>query len=266
MDEITGNEADKAKEQYENLVIELIKEEDLLPSQRNQDYFDVTRKLFLDRGLSQSDHMSWRKNNMVLEMRSLLYERHKAMNPWMYAVYSYEHDFEFDPEPTPSEEFPDFNRQGLEILAAQEFLFRSQEYSPQKNDTGETLQPELENEQIETVEVKLRQGNLVDIEAKDLLASGLCAQEIVEHWKGQNPVYRNKDGQVHDIDLRDRLSRAGSRAKMIWKRKHGDELRLPIRIHLTIVGDWYKYALTEEGRSGAGGGNKYGIIKDEKNI
>jgi len=235
MEEITGNEADKAKDQYENLVIELIKEEDLLPSQRNQDYFEVTCKLFLDRGLSQSDHMDWRTNKMVSEMRLLLYERHKAMNPWMYEVYSYEHDFEFDPEPTPSEEFPDFNRQGLEILAAQEFLFRSQEYSPQKNDIGETLQPELENEQIETVAVNLRQGNLVDIEAKDLVSSGLSAQEIVNHWKEQNPDKIKEDEELDDSALLDKLSQAASRAKTRWERKHGNAASLAASLGASLL-------------------------------
>jgi len=266
MEEITGDEVDKAKEQYENLVIELMSEADLLPSQRNQDYFEVTCKLFLDRGLSPSDHMSWRKNNMVLEMRSLLCERHKSMNPWMYAVCSYEHDFEFDPEPTPSEEFPDFNRQGLEILAVQEFLFRSQEYSPQKNDICETLQPELENEQIERVAVNLRQGNLVDIEAKDLVSSGLSAQEIVNHWKEQNPDKIKEDEELDDSELLNKLSNAAFRAKAAWTNDHDNDPRLPLRISRTIGGRWHKYALTEEGASGAGGGNKYGIIKDEKNI
>ena len=202
---------------------------------------------------------------MVPEMRSLLYERHKAMNPWMYAVYSYEHDFEFEPEPTPSEEFPEFNRQELEILAAQEFLFRSQEYSPQKNDTGETLQPDLENEQIETVAVELRQGNLVDIEAKDLVSSGLSAQEIVDHWKEQNPDDIKEDEELDDIVLLTKLSNAAARAKTRWKKYHGDKLRLPLRIQCTIEGRWHKYALTDEGASGAGGGNKYGIIDDAKN-
>lgn len=188
------------------------------------------------------------------------------MNPWTYEVYSYEHDFEFDPEPTPSEEFPDINRQGLEILAAQEFLFRSQEYSPQKSDTGETLQPELENEQIETVAVKLRQGNLVDIEAKDLLASGLSAQEIVNHWKEQNPDKIKEDEKLDDSVLLNKLSNAAFRAKEAWTNDHDNDPRLPLRISRTIGGRWHKYALTEEGASGAGGGNKYGIIKDEKNI
>jgi hypothetical protein len=188
------------------------------------------------------------------------------MNPWMYAVYSYEHDFEFDPEPTPSEEFPDFNRQELEILAAQEFLFQAPGNVPKDNNTGETLQPELKNKETNTIVIKRRKGNLEDLEVIDLLQSGLSAQQIVDHWKEQNPEKIIEDEELDDSVLLEKLSRAASRAKAIWKRKHGDELRLPIRINLTIEGDWCKYALTEEGKSGPSGSNKYGIIKDEKNI
>lgn len=184
MEEITGNEAEKAREEYESLFIELIREEDLLPSQRNQDYFDDTCKLFLDRGLSRSDHMSWRTKKMVPEMRSLLHERHQAMNPWKYNEYIHVNTPWPDPEePTSPEEFPVFNRQELEILAAQEFLFQSLGNHPQENAISAAKQPEIENGKNETPVIKKRQGNLVDIEDKDLILSGLSAIEIVNHWK-----------------------------------------------------------------------------------
>ena len=203
---------------------------------------------------------------MVPEMRSLLHERHKAMNPWKYDEYIHVNTpWPDSEEPTSPEEFPVFNRQELEILAAQEFLFRSQEYSTQKNDTGETLQPVLENEKIETVAVKMRQGNLVDIEAEDLISPGLSAQQIVNHWKEQCCDNMNADEQLENDDLLIKLSNAASRAKKAWKRDYGNDLRLPLRIHRTMTGQWHKYALTEEGAPGAGGGNKYGIINEDKN-
>lgn len=271
MEEITGNEADKAKEQYENLVIELIKEEDLLPSQRNQDYFDVTLKLFLDRGLSPSDHTSWRTKKMVSEMRSLLCTLHKTKNPWKYEEYIHVNTPWPDAEePISPEEFPEFNRQELEILAAQEFLFQALGNVPKDNNTGETLQPKPKNKETNTIVIKRRKGNLEDLEAIDLLQSGLSAQQIVNHWKEQNPDKIKEDEELDDSALLDKLSQAASRAKTRWERKHGNAASLaaslPLRIQCTIRSDWHKYALTKEGRSGAGGGNKYGIIKDEKNI
>ena len=262
-----GDEVDKAKEKYENLVIELMKEEDLLPSQRNQDYFDDTYKLFLDRGLSRSDHMSWRTMKMIPEMRLLLYTLHKTKNPWNYEEYSYENDSYPDPEePISPEEFPEFTRQELEILAAQEFLFQALGNVHNDNNTAETLQPELKNKETNTIVIKRRKGNLEDLEAIDLLQSGLSAQQIVDHWKEQNPDKIKEDEELDDSVLLDKLSHAASRAKTRWERKHGNAASLPLRIQCTIRGDWHKYALTEEGKSGAGGGNKYGIIKDEKNI
>ena len=265
MAEITDNEAEKAREQYEGLLIELIKEESVEASQRNQDNFDVTCKLFLDRGFSQSDHISWRTKKMVSEMRSLLHERHKAMNPWKYAVDSYEHDTAFDPEPTPSEDFPDLNRQELEVLAAQEFLFQSLGNYPQENDIGAAKQPELASGKNETPVIKQRKGNLVDIETKDLVSSGLSALEVVNHRKEQCRDGIHTDEQLDNDELLIKLSNAVSRAKGTWKKYHDNDLRLPLRISRTIGGRWHKYALTEEGASGAGGGNKYGIIKEEKN-
>ena len=268
MEEITGNEAEKAREQYENLFIELIREEDLLPSQRNQDYFDDTCKLFLDRGLSRSDHMSWRTKNMVPEMRSLLHERHKAMNPWKYDEYIHVNTpWPDSEEPTSPEEFPVFNRQELEILAAQEFLYQSLGRLPKINDIGTTLQPKLKNVKNDTMIIKRRKGNLEDLEAIDLFESGLSAEDIVDHWKGLNPDEAiKKDKNEDEIDWLKRFRDAVTQAKTEWMRHHGDNLILPLRISKANRGRWRNYALAKEGRPGSGGGNEYGIIKDEKTI
>ena len=84
MAEITGNEAVKAREQYENLLQELIAEETMQISQRNNDNSEVTCKLFLEKGLSVFDHVIWRDADMISEMQSLLIRSHLALNPLKY--------------------------------------------------------------------------------------------------------------------------------------------------------------------------------------
>ena len=80
-----------------------------------------------------------------------------------------------------------------------------------------------------------------------------------------NIIVNHTDEQLDNAELLIKLSNAVTRAKGTWKKYHDNDLRLPLRISRTIGGRWHKYALTEEGASGAGGGNKYGIIKEEKN-
>jgi hypothetical protein len=63
MEEITGNEADKAKDQYENLLQELTAEETRQISDRNNDNFEVTCQLFLEQGMSKFDNVIWRDAN-----------------------------------------------------------------------------------------------------------------------------------------------------------------------------------------------------------
>jgi len=63
MEEITGNEADKAKDQYENLLQELTAEETRQICDRNNDNFEVTCQLFLEQGMSKFDNVIWRDAN-----------------------------------------------------------------------------------------------------------------------------------------------------------------------------------------------------------
>jgi len=63
MEEITGNEADKAKDQYENLLQELTAEETRQISDRNNDNLEVTCQLFLKQGMSKFDNVIWRDAN-----------------------------------------------------------------------------------------------------------------------------------------------------------------------------------------------------------
>ena len=105
----------------------------------------------------------------------------------------------------------------------------------------------------------------MDVEAKEPASPGLSAQIIVNHWKEQCRDSLTKHEQLDDSELLIKLSNAASRAKVTWKRDYGNDLRLALRINRTINGQWHKYAVTEEGAPGAGGGNKYGIIKEEKN-
>lgn len=266
MEEITCNEAVKAREQYENLLQELFAEETMQISQRNNDNSEVTCKLFLEQGLSKFDHVSWRDANMISEMKSLLIRSHVALNPWKYEEYSYDNDPVFDPEPVhqPRELFPGLDRLALERLAAEEFLLKAA-VSPQKANSVASQQSGLQIETTKAIAKKKRKGRLDDVETKDLFKSGLSDRAIVDHWKRLNPDRKKLDKNKDEIDYLRAFRDAVFKAKNCTANSDGDTLKLPFRISSTKRGRWYKYALHKEGRSGAGGGNKYGIINEDKN-
>ena len=266
MAEITGNEAVKAREQYENLLQELIAEETMQISQRNNDNSEVTCKLFLEKGLSVFDHVIWRDADMISEMQSLLIRSHLALNPWKYEEYSYDNDPVFDPEPVhrPRELFPGLDRLALERLAAEEFLLKAA-VSPQKANSVVSQQSGHKKEATKAIAKKKRVGQLDNIEMKDMYRTGLSDREVVNHWKGLNPNHKKLDKNKDEIDYLKVFRDAVFKAKDSTANSDGDALKLPFRISSTKRGRWYKYALHKEGRSGPGGGSKYGIIKEEKN-
>ena len=266
MEEITGNEVVEAREQYENLLQELFAEETMQISERNNDNFEVTCKLFLEQGLSKFDHVSWRDANIISEMKSLLIRSNVALNPSKYEEYSYDNDPVFDPEPVhqPRELFPGLDRLALERLAAEEFLLKAA-VSPKKANGVVSQQSGHKKEATKAIAKKKRVGQLDDIEMKDMCRTGLSDREVVDHWKGLNPNHKKLDKNKDEIDYLKVFRDAVFKAKDSTANSNGNTLKLPFRISSTKRGRWYKYALHKEGRSGPGGGSKYGIIKEEKN-
>ena len=256
----------ESKKQYEELLEEVLKEKGKQISQRNQEYFDETLKLFVQARRSHIEHSNWRDADMLPAMFVILATKHRQLNPWIYEQYCYEDYPEFDPEPriVQTEIYPGLDRRALEILAADQYLMEENkaeskaEVMKTKENKGKQKQQERKKTSVEN-----RKGNLPEIRLEDLAKTGLSDKEIVDDWLKKNPDKIDTNGDRCPADLQIMLSKATSRTKAGLRKK--GLFKLPMRCQKTKTKEsrWHGYALIEEGSVGGNGtGNKYGIIRE----
>ena len=255
---------EESKKQYEELLEELLREDGKQISQRNQEHFDETLKLFTQAGLTQIEHSDWRDVDMVPTMRHMLITKHIQLNPWKYEEYRYEDDPVFDPEPEieQKEIYPGLDRRALEILAADQYLA----YNTKTGSKAEVKGPKGNkgNKKEKNTPVENRKGNLPEINLGDLTKTGLSDKQVVDDWLKKNPDKVDIDGKPFPADLQIMLSKATSRTKANLRKK--GLFKLPMRCQKTKAKEsrWHGYALIEEGSvGGKGTGNKYGIIRED---
>jgi len=249
----------EAKKQYEELLQEVLKEEGKQISQRNQEYFDETLKLFVQARRSLIEHSNWRDADMLQTMFEILATKHRRLNPWKYEEYRFEDDPEFDPEPKieQTEIYPGLDRRALEILAADQYLIEENK-TESKAEATKTKDNKGSKKEKKTP-VGNRKGNLPEISLEDLARTGLTDKEVVDDWVKRNPGKVSDPEAVDKTDLARELSQATSRTKKNLEKQ--GRVNLPMRCHKSKEGRWYEYALTYAGKRGEG--NKYGIIKSD---
>ena len=249
----------EAKKQYEELLQEVLKEEGKQISQRNQEYFDETLKLFVQARRSLIEHRNWRDADMLQTMFEILATKHRQLNPWKYEQYCYEGDPEFDPEPEieKKEIYPGLDRRTLEILAADQYLAHNAK-TDAKEEVRRPKKDKVSKKEKKTP-VGNRKGNLPEISLGDLARTGLTDKEVVDDWVKRNPEKVSDPEAVDKTDLARELSQATSRTKKNLEKQ--GQVNLPMRCHKSKEGRWYEYALTYAGKRGEG--NKYGIIKSD---
>jgi hypothetical protein len=247
----------ESKKQYEELLEEVLKEKGKQISQRNQEYFDETLKLFVQARRSQIEHSNWRDADMLPTMFEILATKYRQLNPWKYEQICYEDYPEFDPEPriVQTEIYPGLDRRALEILAADQHLMYNNKTETKAEAKGPKESKSSKKEKKTPVEK--RKGNLPEISLKDLLKTGLSVKEIVDDWIERNPEEVSKMKEVYKADIARDLSQATSRTKKNLEKQ--GPVALPMRCHKSKDGRWHEYALTYAGKPGEG--NKYGIIK-----
>ena len=248
---------EESRKQYEELLEEILKEKGKQISQRNQEHFDETLKLFTQARRSLIEHSNWRDADMLPTMFEILATNYRQLNPWKYEQYCYEHYPEFDPEPriVQTEIYPGLDRRALEILAADQHLMYNNKTETKAEAKGAKESKSSRKEKKTPVEN--RKGNLPEISLKDLVKTELTAKEVVDDWVKRNPGKISAIEEVDKDDLVRDLSQATSRTKKDLEMK--GPVNLPMRCHKSNRGRWYQYALTCAGRPGKG--NKYGIIK-----
>ncbi|MCP9808844.1 hypothetical protein KBY58_05305 [Cyanobium sp. HWJ4-Hawea] len=251
----------KSGEQYEELLDELLRESGAQISQRNQEHFDETLKLFLQAGCGQIEHSDWRNVEMISTMFEILTAKHRRLNPWKYEEYRYEDDAVFDPEPQiqQKEIYPGIDRFALEVLAADQHIKNGQRTKSQRV----TKNPENDNsKKVKERLAKTRKGNLPELRVEDIAKGGLSGKQVVEDWARKNPGKIDKESGDFMANLELSLSRATSRTK-INLAKQGP-VSFPMRCHKSNRGKWGRYALIKEGSAGGKDtGNTYGIIKTD---
>jgi len=259
-----GSQDMEAKKQYEELLQEVLKEEGKQISQRNQEYFDETLKLFVQARRSLIEHSNWRDADMLQTMFEILATKHRQLNPWKYEHYCYEDYPEFDPEPRiiQKEIYPGLDRRALEILAADQYLTHNNkiESKAEVKKAKETIRTKKDK----NTPVENRKGNLPEISPGDLAKTGLSDKEVVDDWLKKNPDKVDIDCNPCPADLQIMLSKATSRTKASLRKK--GLFKLPMRCQKTKTKEsrWHGYALIEEGSvGGRGTGNKYGIIRED---
>lgn len=247
----------ESKKQYEELLEEVLKEKGKQISQRNQEYFDETLKLFAQARCSQIEHSNWRDADMLPAMFEILATKYRQLNSWKYEQYCYEDDPEFDPEPriVQTEIYPGLDRHALEILAADQHLM----YNNKTETKAEAKGPKEDkgSKKEKRTPVENRKGNLPEIGPKDLMRTGLTDKEVINDWVKRNPEKISAIEEVDKGDLARNLSQATSRTKKDQEKQ--GPIELPMRCHKSKKGRWYEYALTNAGKPGEG--NKYGIIR-----
>ena len=254
-----GSQDIEAKKQYEELLQEVLKEEGKQISQRNQEYFDETLKLFVQARRSLIEHSNWRDADMLQAMFEILATKHRQLNPWKYEQYCYEGDPEFDPEPEieQKEIYPGLDRRTLEILAADQYLAHNAK-TDAKEEVRRPKKDKVSKKEKKNFE-ESRKGNLPKISLEDLLKTGLTDMEVVSDWIKRNPEEVGKLKEVDEVDIARSLSLATSRTKKNLEKQ--GRVDLPMRCHKSKKGRWYEYALVYAGKRGEG--NKYGIIKSD---
>jgi hypothetical protein len=251
---------EESKKQYEELLEELLREEGKQISQRNQEHFDETLKLFERAGYTKIQHRNWRDTEMVWTMFRLIVSRHRQLNPRKYEEYRYEDDPELEIEQ--KEIYPGLDRRELEIFAADQYLA----YNTKTGSKAEVKGPKGNkgNKKEKNTPVENRKGNLPEINLGDLTKTGLSDKQVVDDWLKKNPDKVDIDGKPFPADLQIMLSKATSRTKANLRKK--GLFKLPMRCQKTKAKEsrWHGYALIEEGSvGGKGTGNKYGIIRED---
>lgn len=111
------------KDTYEALLTTLLEENNKGYNERNQEYYSDTLNLFNKAGETDNVHHLWRHEYMIQAMISILINHERRQNPWKYEVFSSYHDPAQDPEPYINVEvFPSITRKDLELMAAQEYI------------------------------------------------------------------------------------------------------------------------------------------------
>lgn len=111
------------KDAYEALLTTLLEENNKEVSERDQQYFNDTLNLFNKAGETDAEHQKWRNIDMIQDMLGILTMYELRLNPWKYEVFSSYDDLEQDPEPYINvEKFPCLARKDLELMAAQEYI------------------------------------------------------------------------------------------------------------------------------------------------
>lgn len=115
--------AENAKDEYMNLLSTLVSEINKQFIERKHEYHNETLNLFNKAGETDAEHHKWRNIDMIQDMIDILTRFERRLNPWKYEVFSSYDDPEHDPEPYINvEKFPCIARKELELMAAQEYI------------------------------------------------------------------------------------------------------------------------------------------------
>jgi hypothetical protein len=140
----------------------------LSPENRNHKFSNATLALFKQYNLGQVEHDLWRESHMLEEMQEILNQRFLALNPHLsrltnMSISSLESAFKYEQEvdETGLTEFqrdaaartrhPNLDRESLELLAADNYIFKKQGIRPASAElNAEADQNECKEKDINT--------------------------------------------------------------------------------------------------------------------
>jgi hypothetical protein len=175
-----------AADRFDSLMSELLREKQLQPNQRSNDFFHATLTIFGKNGIGIAEYEAWRESKMLTSMISVLTRRHEDLNPHLASQreeanlrtfelqYSYSQDInelgmtQLEIDKSYPTLYPNLDRQKLEAIAAEEYI-------AERDEIKQTGRDESKDEEAESrPRTQATNTHRVEVEGEELSEQALA--------------------------------------------------------------------------------------------